>query len=121
MIGSPFPAVGTVVYQAALNILAKVEKVDGGVASVVVLDKAHQPTSEKVDLLVMSISLPTKVIGLTCGCCGDYYRGRQWWNQDYGYGVCASCVQSFQPDQARESFGCAGYHYDLPQFAGQSA
>ena len=29
---------------------------------------------------------------LICSCCGQYTSGRQWWNQDTGYGLCAGCV-----------------------------
>ncbi|WP_408953158.1 hypothetical protein [Lysobacter sp. Hz 25] len=31
---------------------------------------------------------------LQCACCGNYAgRWEQHWNQDTGYGVCASCVE----------------------------
>lgn len=28
---------------------------------------------------------------LICNCCGQYIKGKQWWNRDEGYGICKSC------------------------------
>lgn len=30
---------------------------------------------------------------LICACCGKYTKGRQWWNQDTGYGLCPDCYK----------------------------
>ncbi len=32
------------------------------------------------------------VKNLTCCCCGEMTRGRQWWNRDTGYGICSRCI-----------------------------
>ena len=29
---------------------------------------------------------------LFCACCGGFTRGRQWFNQDTGYGICSDCI-----------------------------
>ena len=29
---------------------------------------------------------------LICGCCGARAKGKQHWNHDTGYGLCAACV-----------------------------
>ena len=41
---------------------------------------------------------------LTCACCGERARGRQWWNRDTGYGVCSRCFRaSFLRDGREEA------------------
>lgn len=30
---------------------------------------------------------------LTCGCCGNGFRGRQHWNYDKGFGQCPECCE----------------------------
>jgi hypothetical protein len=52
---------------------------------------------------------------MTCTCCGRYYRGRQWWNQDKGHGLGDCCVDFCKKGHTDESFtqtyGFKGVHY----------
>jgi hypothetical protein len=58
---------------------------------------------------------------LTCSCCGEGTRGRQWHNRDTGYGLCPSCAVRLaalphigHEDTAaymRDCYGIAGVHY----------
>lgn len=60
-----------------------------------------------------------KVIDLTCCCCGNETRGRQWWNRDKGFGLCNKCVDFCKRGETEESFkqcyGIEGVHYKLNQ------
>jgi len=40
----------------------------------------------------MSGAKSDRARNLTCACCGQSTRGRQWWNRDTGYGVCPRCA-----------------------------
>lgn len=51
---------------------------------------------------------------MTCTCCGESYRGRQWWNQDCGYGLGDCCVKfcGVNPDAGEsETYGVPGIHF----------
>lgn len=54
---------------------------------------------------------------LTCACCGERARGRQWHDRDTGYGVCSRCFRaSFIRDgreEAERIYGRAGEHHSL--------
>jgi hypothetical protein len=52
---------------------------------------------------------------LLCPCCGQVTRGRQWWNQDAGTGLCEACIAFVTPttDDMQQSYGIRGIHYDL--------
>jgi len=58
---------------------------------------------------------------LTCTCCGQPTRGRQWWNQDAGYGLCLKCAvkiiesRDYKDDyKAFElTYGKIGYHHSI--------
>ena len=56
---------------------------------------------------------------LTCTCCGEDFRGRQWWNQDTGYGLgdcCADyCGVSREPRAYSECYGITGVHFLIPK------
>lgn len=59
-----------------------------------------------------------KVQQLTCACCGNYHKGRQWWNRDDGYGLCNNCIDDCITDpldflEAGANYGVPGYHYDI--------
>ena len=41
---------------------------------------------------------------LICCCCGESAIGRQWWNRDKGYGLCAACVHTLCPKMSPEEF-----------------
>jgi hypothetical protein len=65
---------------------------------------------------------------LQCGVCGQSTTGRQWWNQDTGYGLCIACIEHWittmmrvdhmTREEAEEdlerTFGQRGVHFDLP-------
>lgn len=53
---------------------------------------------------------------MTCTCCGESYRGRQWWNQDTGYGMGDCCVDFCKVDRATpsECYGVPGIHFLIP-------
>lgn len=51
---------------------------------------------------------------MTCTCCGQSYRGRQWWNQDCGYGLGDCCVVfcGVDPNGGESStYGVPGIHF----------
>ena len=53
---------------------------------------------------------------LICCCCGQFTKGRQWYNRDKGYGVCPKCIKSFHnipPDEIKDNYGIKGFHYDI--------
>lgn len=63
---------------------------------------------------------------LTCTCCGESFQGRQFHNQDLGYGMgecCAERVLNHHPFghesmgivEFERSYGLRGYHFDIPQ------
>ena len=55
---------------------------------------------------------------LTCCCCGESTRGRQWWNRDTGFGVCPPCVVFVRgkgETQIQSLYGIAGVHYDVKE------
>lgn len=54
---------------------------------------------------------------LICACCGNDCVGRQWWNQDAGYGLCEKCeipVAGYEGEEIQNSYGKKGIHYSLP-------
>lgn len=62
-----------------------------------------------------------KIRRMSCCCCGSATLGRQWWNQDTGYGLCADCPDWIQtraggkyamdPQEFERTYGKRGYHY----------
>jgi len=56
---------------------------------------------------------------LTCTCCAESLLGRDWWNQEPGYGLCNSCVPiccgPIEQGQESETYGVAGVHFLIPQ------
>jgi len=60
------------------------------------------------------------LVRLNCCCCGGVTRGRQFFNQDTGYGLGTCCVEFVKPrvqDMAR-TYGIEGVHYLAPQAVG---
>jgi len=47
-----------------------------------------------------------------CSCCGQYTKGKQWFNQDKGYGLCKKCydwiAEKESPDYIRSCYGEKG-------------
>ena len=62
-----------------------------------------------------------KIIPLTCCCCGEVTHGRQWYNRDTGYGLCAKCANWIPtrgretPEDMKENYGIEGVHYFLKE------
>ena len=58
-----------------------------------------------------------KIVGLTCCCCGEYTKGRQWHNRDTGYGLCAKCADWIAtretPENMLSYYGECGVHYKV--------
>ena len=56
---------------------------------------------------------------LTCSCCDQPTKGRQWWNRDKGYGLCGDCAVKIAEKEDAETmksyYGEAGVHYLLPE------
>lgn len=50
---------------------------------------------------------------MTCTCCGEDYKGRQWWNQDTGYGLGDCCVKlcGVVGTSESECYGVPGIHF----------
>lgn len=74
-----------------------------------ILDKASE--AARVDDYAEERAKPIK--WMECTCCGESYRGRQWWNQDCGYGLGDCCVDFCGATREGESecYGVAGIHY----------
>lgn len=62
-------------------------------------------------------SLP--LIKLICSCCYAYTYGRQWYNRDTGFGLCASCATWLRTRESaeamKENYGIAGVHYEVAE------
>jgi hypothetical protein len=55
---------------------------------------------------------------MECCCCGNSFRGRQWFNQDCGYGLGDCCVEycGVKPDGGEDrSYGVPGIHFLIPK------
>lgn len=59
-----------------------------------------------------------KIRWLYCACCGAHVKGRQWPNQDTGYGLCGDCGDripqrhaDYTPEEMERVYGRRGYHY----------
>ena len=52
------------------------------------------------------------IVTLVCCCCGQDTKGRQWFNQDRGYGVCHECgAEHYATDTS--AVGKRGVHWDI--------
>lgn len=58
-----------------------------------------------------------KIRTLTCCCCGEYTKGRQWWNRDQGFGLCDRCADWIGGRESAEEmlscYGVEGVHYKI--------
>lgn len=65
-----------------------------------------------------SLMVMQPVRQMRCACCGGSTRGRQWHNQDTGWGLCVSCVDyckpRFQDGEFERTYGARGVHFDIP-------
>ena len=52
---------------------------------------------------------------LICAVCGQFAPGKQWWNQDTGFGICPRCFQEVSQKEGKESaeqsYGKVGTHH----------
>ena len=52
---------------------------------------------------------------LRCAICGEAAFGKQWWNQDKGYGICMKCADHIEKrlgeDELKKSFGIRGVNF----------
>ncbi len=68
------------------------------------------------DEIIMRV---VKTRHMLCPCCGGRTIGRQWHNQDTGYGLCKNCIDYCTPrigeDSMKSVYGVRGVHYDLPE------
>ena len=59
----------------------------------------------------------TNIHTMHCACCGDITKGRQWFNQDRGYGLCARCAKWIEGrhgrDYVEDAYGKFGIHHSL--------
>lgn len=61
--------------------------------------------------------LAKKVQQLRCTCCGGYFRGRQFANQDLGHGLGDCCVDYVIPRciELERTYGVLGVHFGVPR------
>jgi hypothetical protein len=73
--------------------------------------------SAKADDYASERKKPIK--SLSCTCCGDGLDGRDWWNQEPGYGLCDRCVSychaPTEPGEESSTYGVCGVHYLIPK------
>lgn len=60
----------------------------------------------------------TQVRTLTCCCCGEQTRGRQWHNRDLGYGMCGKCIawvraRGMSEAEIRDLYGIEAIHFNV--------
>lgn len=76
--------------------------------------KGYRLTVEDITKHAKEITKPVR--RLLCACCAGVTHGRQWFNQDDGYGLCPSCADRIEArgntDMPR-TYGVRGVHYDL--------
>lgn len=76
----------------------------------------------------MSNTKDRSIRRLSCACCGEETYGRQWLNQDTGYGVCERCADANDarfgegtPEDGlsgrttRALYGVRGFHFDVEE------
>ncbi len=63
----------------------------------------------------------SELLTLICSCCEQPTTGRQWYNRDLGYGLCAACASSIAAsgkqtaEETRSCYGIEGVHYNVEQ------
>jgi len=59
----------------------------------------------------------TNIRTMTCACCGCRTKGRQWFNQDKGFGLCARCARWIEGRHGlayvEDAYGKTGIHHSL--------
>lgn len=59
---------------------------------------------------------------MSCCCCGESCRARQWWNRDTGYGICRKCIdwmraRGTSDAELLELYGQEGIHWNIDEHA----
>lgn len=58
-----------------------------------------------------------EIQNLTCSCCHALTTGRQWHNQDDGFGLCDKCADWIatreMPEYVKRTYGAIGIHYKV--------
>ena len=73
-----------------------------------------------------------KITSLSCACCGQGTRGRQYWNQDTGYGICSKCVDWITEKEKnnkyetgeeyiKRCYGVEGYNFNIQKYCQQES
>lgn len=59
--------------------------------------------------------MTSPVLRLRCCCCGKLFQGRQFYNQDIGYGLGDCCVEHVTPrvEDVARTYGVSGVHYGI--------
>ena len=71
----------------------------------------------------MTTTTETQAIeSLRCGVCGAQTIGRQWYNQDSGFGLCEQSAiwlrsKNETADDMSRRYGVAGIHYDISEIS----
>ncbi len=81
------------------------------------IESALEPLMTAERMIQAQVAIrATPLKHLSCCCCGNNTKGRQWYNRDTGYGLCADCVDFVnKPPSAeamRSNYGDRGIHYD---------
>jgi len=75
----------------------------------------HEKQFARLDDFASERAKPVK--RMSCTCCGESYLGRQWWNQDCGYGLGDCCVETCRVDRnagESDSYGVPEIHFLIP-------
>ena len=63
--------------------------------------------------------MDTPIRNLTCCCCGELTRGRQWHNRDTGFGLCRKCSEWISNKETEENilsyYGVKRIHYCIDE------
>ena len=62
----------------------------------------------------------SKILSLTCCCCGAGTIGRQWRGRDKGFGLCPNCAtwitgRGESAEEMHANYGEPGVHYNLSE------
>lgn len=98
----------------------------GGTCLVALNDLTDAEIADKIGYAVKkererldAIEAKKPIRTLTCCCCGNATRGRQWWNRDTGYGLGKCCIdycsRGETDDSMRSLYGVRGIHYDVTE------
>lgn len=73
----------------------------------------HRGHALKDDQIIGTYSERPNPIGLYCAQCGGSTVGRQWHNQDIGFGICPACAEKSGIEDHCRNYGVRGVHFDV--------